>query len=304
MKILVGYDGSDCAEAALDDLKAAGLPSEAEAHVISVAEVWLPPPPEGWTLEQYTNELRSHAQPFSSWQSGAAEVDEAARLAARAAQRIRSMFPEWNVTSEGAYGSPAWEIIDNARRRGSDLIFIGSHGRTALGRFLLGSISQKVLTEADCSVRVARGKIEVEPGPARIVIGYDTSVGAELAVAAVASRSWPSESEATLVAVTTGDHLCAGTSQFNWLDDRGRTIGLTTDAVLKLRNAGLKAHFRKDNGNPKLRLVEIAEEWGASCIFVGATRFGGPFERYVLGSVAAAVAARAHCSAEVIRKRS
>lgn len=36
MKILIGY-GSDCAEAALDDLTRAGLPETAEAHILSVA---------------------------------------------------------------------------------------------------------------------------------------------------------------------------------------------------------------------------------------------------------------------------
>ena len=45
MKILIGYDGSDCAESALDDLQRAGLPPEARALILSVAEVWLPPPP-------------------------------------------------------------------------------------------------------------------------------------------------------------------------------------------------------------------------------------------------------------------
>ncbi|HEX9422732.1 MAG TPA: hypothetical protein VF899_05775 [Pyrinomonadaceae bacterium] len=49
MKILIGYKGSDCAEAALDDLKRAGLPPNAEACILSVAEVWLPPPPPSVT---------------------------------------------------------------------------------------------------------------------------------------------------------------------------------------------------------------------------------------------------------------
>lgn len=40
MKILIGYDGSGCAEAALDDLQRAGLPSEVEALVLSVTEVF------------------------------------------------------------------------------------------------------------------------------------------------------------------------------------------------------------------------------------------------------------------------
>ena len=49
MKILIGYDGSECADAALDDLKRAGLPQSAEAHILSVAEVCeLPKAAEEW----------------------------------------------------------------------------------------------------------------------------------------------------------------------------------------------------------------------------------------------------------------
>ena len=45
MKVLIAYDGSECADSALDDLTHAGLPEKGEALVMSVAEVWLPPPP-------------------------------------------------------------------------------------------------------------------------------------------------------------------------------------------------------------------------------------------------------------------
>ena len=44
MKILIAYDGSDCAKAALEDLKSAGLPTKAEALVLSIADVFVPPP--------------------------------------------------------------------------------------------------------------------------------------------------------------------------------------------------------------------------------------------------------------------
>lgn len=43
MKILIGYDGSECYDAALDDLKSAGLPPSVDAHLMAVAEVLLPP---------------------------------------------------------------------------------------------------------------------------------------------------------------------------------------------------------------------------------------------------------------------
>jgi hypothetical protein len=44
MKILIGYDGSESSDVALEDLKNAGLPKTTEALVLSMADVILPPP--------------------------------------------------------------------------------------------------------------------------------------------------------------------------------------------------------------------------------------------------------------------
>ena len=44
MKVLIAYDGSESAHTAIDGLRRAGLPTEADALVVSVAEVWLPAP--------------------------------------------------------------------------------------------------------------------------------------------------------------------------------------------------------------------------------------------------------------------
>jgi nucleotide-binding universal stress UspA family protein len=56
-------------------------------------------------------------------------------------------------------------------------------------------------------------------------------------------------------------------------------------------------------GDPKQVLLDEAEHWGADCLFVGA-RGLSRIERFLLGSVSSAVAARAHCSVEVVRPRS
>jgi nucleotide-binding universal stress UspA family protein len=53
-------------------------------------------------------------------------------------------------------------------------------------------------------------------------------------------------------------------------------------------------------GDPKQLLCDEAERWGADCIFVGAKNLSR-IDRFLLGSVSAAVAARAHCSVEVVR---
>ena len=44
MKVVIAYDGSDCAKAAVDDLRRSGMPRHADALVVSVAETLLPPP--------------------------------------------------------------------------------------------------------------------------------------------------------------------------------------------------------------------------------------------------------------------
>ncbi len=311
MKILIGYDGSICSDAALDDLKLAGLPDETEATVMSIAEVWLPPPPENETLSEYAHDLQTQPQPFKAYQTHAKAVTEAETLAKHAQGRLRQMFPAWKISAEANYGSPAWEILSKASEVKADLIVVGSHGRTAVGRFFLGSISQKVLTEARCSVRVARGRIEVDPVPSRVIIGFDGSLGAEAAVEAVAARNWREQSEVKLIAVS--DPITpSAIGRFvppiaNWVEEanegeRDWLKNLAETSLQKLRDAGLTTSLMIEAGNPKQILAEEAMNWHADSIFVGANRFGSRLEKFLLGSVSAAVAARAHCSVEVVRK--
>jgi nucleotide-binding universal stress UspA family protein len=49
-------------------------------------------------------------------------------------------------------------ILDEAESWGADLIVVGSHGYRAWERFLLGSVSQSVVSHAKCSVEVVRCK--------------------------------------------------------------------------------------------------------------------------------------------------
>ena len=97
--------------------------------------------------------------------------------------------------------SPAWAVLKKANAWKPDLIVVGSYGRSALGRLMLGSVSQKVVAEAHCPVRVSRGRDKRVDTPVRIVIGVDGSSGADAAVRTVARRSWPPNTTAYIVAV-------------------------------------------------------------------------------------------------------
>jgi nucleotide-binding universal stress UspA family protein len=51
-------------------------------------------------------------------------------------------------------GSPYKNIIQTAEENGVDLIMMGTAGRVGLDRFLLGSVAEKVVRTAPCSVTV------------------------------------------------------------------------------------------------------------------------------------------------------
>lgn len=289
-KVLIAYDGSTFADSAMDDLANAGLTGkEVDAHIISVAEVWLPPQtPEGVTFP--TAGMRHQHDRH------VAEFEHTKTLVERAATGLRSRFPGWNITTETTYGSPAWEILFKASDLKPDLIVVGACGVSGIDRILMGSVSQKVLTEADTSVRIARGKVEVEPGPVRLVLAYDGSAGSNAAEDSIVARNWPAGSEVKVVIVHDSAHVRST------LDINDARLNETAESVVaKIKAAGLGATLVIREGNPKHAIVEEAESWGADCIFAGATGYTGALAKYVVGSVSAAVAQRAHCSVEVVR---
>ena len=282
-KILIAYDGSSCSEAAIDDLTRAGLPLNAEAVVISAADIILPPPDERLPADDVPAvripevERRAKAR-------AAKATKEARVLAERAAKRIKADFPEWNVKTEVHCDAPAWAVIKTADSHGSDLIIVGSHGHSLVGgRLILGSVSQRVLYEAPCSVRVARCFDLRRSGPARIVIGFNGSPDSQLAVAAVAARHWPEGSEALVV--TAHHRLEKSMHDF---------------AMEALRAASLLTSEKSVAGDPAHVLLHEAKEWSADSIFVGTRDLHG-VQHLLHGSVSSAVAARAQCSVEVTR---
>jgi nucleotide-binding universal stress UspA family protein len=56
------------------------------------------------------------------------------------------------IEFEVAEGNATTEILDRARTHASDLIVMGTHGRSGFERLLLGSVTEKVLRKADCPV--------------------------------------------------------------------------------------------------------------------------------------------------------
>jgi nucleotide-binding universal stress UspA family protein len=313
MRLLIAYDGSESADSALDDLTHAGLPADGEALVMTVAEVWLPPPPpSACEIVEMAAGAKGALGLERNYMATSQSVIDADKLAAKAAERLRANFPKWKVNYEAVWGSPTLELFSKAEEFKADLILVGSHGRSALGRFFLGSISQWLLNEAGCSVRIARGKLDEPDFPVRLIVGVDGSDNANLAVEQVAARNWPEKSEVRVVSVyhelepTVAGELVPIVGSF--VDECNReemkdSQQLAEKSAQLLRAKGIRAEAVVKAGDPKQVLVEFAEEWRADCVFLGATGLSNRLERFLLGSVAGAVAARAHCSVEIVRKK-
>jgi nucleotide-binding universal stress UspA family protein len=309
MKILIAYDGSESSDAALEDLQRAGLPRQAEALIISVADVFLPPPlnediddtfpmhiPAG---VRHAHERAKHA------------LHEAELRAQSASQRLKKIFPDWKIVHEALADSPAWATIRKAEEFEADLIVTGAIGHTVLGgRLILGSVSQRVLYEARTSVRIGRGHKRTV-GPIRLLIGVDGSSDSLAAIETVARRDWPGGTEVRLLAVVDTVMGVAAEQdnqlEMKWIevddpDNWDQVRQLFQPSTDKLRGKGMDAAVMIRRGNPREELIDEAETWGADCIFLGAKGMRG-IARLLLGSVSAGVAARSSCSVEVVRPR-
>jgi nucleotide-binding universal stress UspA family protein len=266
---------------------------------MSVGEVWLPPPnADDDTFPSVAppglKEAREHA---------AQVMQQAKEAAERGARRVQEIFPGWHVTPEAQNGSPAFELLNSAEQWQADLIVVGSHGHTAFSRFVLGSVSQKILTESSTSVHIGRAAVGTGTGTSgeRVVIGIDGSPGSHAAVRAAARRNWTAGSELRIVVA---DDALKGSPIWLLIPPvRDFVEEVRTEEHTQSQHMALEAarELRAGLNNDKITVSSVVE--GADSIFTGATVFSNRLERLVLGSVSAAVAARAHCSVEVVRER-
>jgi nucleotide-binding universal stress UspA family protein len=139
IQVVVAYDFSPSAEEAL--MRAVDVAARAPQHILHVVCALDP----GGSVRHIKAEQAENVQ-----QQATEHV--AAAFAGRSTESEVQFFVHARI------GKPAEEILDLAREVGADLLFIGSHGKTGVERFLLGSVSERVVREAQCPVMVVRPK--------------------------------------------------------------------------------------------------------------------------------------------------
>ena len=146
MKILLAVDGSTCSDAAVEEIATRPWPTSSEIKVLSAFELPIPPTPEAWAIPpDYFEELDRSAK------------EHAKAIVERALETLRRrLHSSVAITGECLPGPAKTVILDEAENWKADLIVVGSHGYRAWERFLLGSVSQAIVSHARCSVEVVR----------------------------------------------------------------------------------------------------------------------------------------------------
>jgi nucleotide-binding universal stress UspA family protein len=204
--------------------------------------------------------------------------------------------------------NPRHGIPNAASEWKADLILMGSHGRGAFLRLLMGSTAQAVLRHAGCSVEIVR-EGERKSGGMHVLVPTDGSECAEGALRAVAGRPWPAETEIRVICSPEVPVL-AGAYPY-YPPDVVMEVATANEAHAKeavqkgveiLRKAGLcvSETVMEPRESPVRAVLGMADLWNADLIVMGSHGRRG-FDRYVLGSVSESVALHAHCSVEVVR---
>ena len=147
-----------------------------------------------------------------------------------------------------------------------------------------------------------------------ILLAIDGSPCSETAVAEVARRPWPDDSQLKVVSVVeppgalTAEPYMGVTGYFEEVErlKRQQAEEVLTRAAAALRGGAGTAQLglvtEALTGSPKRTIVEEAERWSADLIVVGSHGYH-TWERMLLGSVSQSVAAHALCSVEIVRCR-
>ncbi len=148
MKLFLAIDGSACSQAAIDSVLRQFPPRQTEVRLFHAAN-WEQRLPIAYAFGEGAGAARA----VLSWRD--ATLTDARQDLQAAAARLRTAGFQATVELSEE-GEPASAILEAAAKWGADLIVVGSHGRSGVDRLLLGSVSDRVVRHAPCSVQIVR----------------------------------------------------------------------------------------------------------------------------------------------------
>ncbi|HSK04246.1 MAG TPA: universal stress protein [Kofleriaceae bacterium] len=230
--------------------------------------------------------------------------DEAARGLDDAVREATALGAR-RVTWKLLHGVPWRAIVDALDEPAFELAVIGTHGRTGLSRFLLGSVAEKVVRHAPCSVLAVRTEGEVGSFT-HALVPVDFSDGARHAIDRAAELVRPGGAGITLLHIIEAPVSYSGElpdpELLRELDRRGAESLERTATELRSR-VTVPVTARSRVGWPGAEILAALDHDPTIDLIVMGSHGRTGIKRVLLGSVAEKVVRHARCPVLVARQR-
>ncbi|MDQ2052421.1 ferredoxin Fer [Natronolimnohabitans sp. A-GB9] len=203
-------------------------------------------------------------------------------LAERAAERDVDATTSVRDPDDAVHG----EILAYADEHDVDLIAMGTHGRSGLDRFLLGSVAQQTLRESSIPVATVHDETALDREFDRLLVPVDESHSAATALAHAIDLATETDSRLHLVHVSDEAPLEDETVTYDVSDSDGETVGVAPvdDAIERVRDSDLESvDVSVPSGRVDQQILAVAAEHDVDGIVMGTHGETG-LRRYLLGS--------------------
>lgn len=273
-RILVPLDGSALAEQVLPYVRLLGKALQSPIQILRAFDAIpqeLADPAHGRYIDQISAAFRAQAQ--------------------ESLEQYRAYLSDLGVAVSSTVheADPAYHILDEAERRPGTLITMSTHGRSGVSRWVLGSVTDKVLRATTNPLLIIRARPLEEFSPATvatrserwatavnidtIIVPVDGSSLAEQVFPDVVTLSKVLDAKVRPVRVITGDG--EDTEALTYLGEVSEGLR---------QKGALVAEERLLRGDPADAIIEMAQQI-RDCLIAVTTRGRSGVERWILGSV-------------------
>jgi nucleotide-binding universal stress UspA family protein len=288
-KILCPIDFSECSRHALR--AAVRIASEHGAE-LEIVHVWYVPTTLGVGEYVVPGEAIQQMETEASRKLDAAVADARALGAQRVSSKLLSGVP-WPT------------IVDAAADPAIDLIVAGTHGRTGLARVILGSVVERIVRHAPCSVLVVRPEGGLGPFD-HVLCATDFSDAAHFAMELAGTLAKPGGNGIALLHVLELPAAYSGEPHppaiYRELDRRSAAVldKLASELLAKVK---VPVATRSRVGHPGAETLHALDADRTIDLVVTGSHGRTGLQRMMLGSVAEKVVRHARCPVLVARRR-
>ena len=243
--------------------------------------------------------------------SSTAHTDMKQKLEEDAIAKIQAMIPE-EIRGKGdiipmvRFGKPFLEIIQVAKEENIDLLVIGTHGRTGVDRFILGSVAERLVRKAGCPVMVIKGREYA--GFKRIIVPIDFSDCSRKALEYAVATAGGHNSRLTILHVYEESFIEPYVNAANSEEEADKIIKeiewaneTKYDEFLKTVDLrGVEYEKLLIKGVPEAEIVETAMKQQADLVVMGTHGRAG-IKHILIGSNAEEVVRTVHCDIVILK---